>query len=43
VFEKNGSIITYTVEKLKLNVEAADNLFVFDKAKYPGIEVVDLR
>jgi outer membrane lipoprotein-sorting protein len=43
IFEKSGSIITYTVEKLKLDVEAADNMFIFDKSKYPGVEVVDLR
>jgi len=43
VFEKNGTHITYTVEKLKLNVDAPDTMFAFDKSKYPGIEVVDLR
>lgn len=43
IFEKSGTIITYTVEKLKLDVAAADNTFVFDKTKYPGVEVVDLR
>jgi outer membrane lipoprotein-sorting protein len=43
VFEKNGTQITYSIEKLKLNVDAPDNMFSFDKSKYPGIEVVDLR
>ncbi|MFN5224821.1 MAG: LolA family protein [Bacteroidota bacterium] len=43
IFEKNGTHITYSVEKIKLNVDAPDNVFAFDKSKYPGIEVVDLR
>ncbi len=43
IFEKNGTHITYSVEKIKLNVDAPDNMFTFDKSKYPGIEVVDLR
>ena len=43
IFEKNGTQITYSVEKLKFNVDAPDQLFSFDKSKYPGIEEVDLR
>jgi outer membrane lipoprotein carrier protein len=43
VFEKNGNKYTYTVNSMKTNGAVADNLFVFDKAKYKGVEVVDLR
>ncbi|MFM7900564.1 MAG: LolA family protein [Bacteroidota bacterium] len=43
IFEKSGTHITYSVEKIKLNVDAPDNTFTFDKSKHPGIEVVDLR
>jgi hypothetical protein len=28
---------------MKPNVPAADNQFVFDKSKYPGVNVEDLR
>lgn len=43
IFDKNGTHLTYTVDKLKLNAEAAETVFTFDKAKYPGVEMVDLR
>lgn len=37
---KNGSKYTYSVSKLEPNVALADNLFIFDKAKYPGVKVI---
>lgn len=37
---KNGSRYTYTVNKMEPNVALADNVFVFDKAKYPGVKVI---
>jgi outer membrane lipoprotein carrier protein len=43
VLEKNGNQFTYSIDKFKMNPDAPDNLFTFDKAKYPGVEVVDLR
>lgn len=43
VLENGGNRYTYTVSTMKTNAPLADNLFVFNKAKYPGVEVVDLR
>ncbi|RYF62489.1 MAG: outer membrane lipoprotein carrier protein LolA, partial [Cytophagaceae bacterium] len=33
----------YTITKFTPNAPAPDALFTFDKSKYPGVEVVDLR
>jgi outer membrane lipoprotein carrier protein len=43
VLEKAGGRYTYTVSNMSTNTALADNQFVFDKTKYPGVEVVDLR
>lgn len=43
VLENGGNRYTYTVSTMKTNAPLADNQFVFDKNKYPGVEVVDLR
>ena len=40
---KDGNEVTYTLKRFAPNVELADGLFTFDKAKYPGVEVNDLR
>ena len=40
---KDGSISTYTVKKLDTKTVIADDVFVYNKAKYPTAEVVDLR
>lgn len=41
--EKSGGRYSYTINSLKGAATAADTQFVFNKAKYPGVEVVDLR
>lgn len=38
---KNGSKYTYAVNKLDANVPLADNTFTFDKAKFPGVKVIN--
>jgi outer membrane lipoprotein-sorting protein len=43
VLENEGNRYTYTVSSMKTDGAMADNLFVFDKKKYPGVEEVDLR
>jgi hypothetical protein len=41
--EKTGGRYTYTINSLKGTSTVADTEFAFDKAKHPGVEVVDLR
>ena len=43
VLENGGNRYTYTVSTMKTNSPVADNQFLFDKSKYPGVEEVDLR
>jgi chaperone LolA len=41
--EKSGNRYSYTVNSMKPNVAVSDADFTFNKSKYPGVEVVDLR
>jgi hypothetical protein len=43
VLENGGNRYIYTVTSMKTNAAMADNTFVFDKSKYPGVDIVDLR
>ncbi|WKZ67393.1 MAG: outer membrane lipoprotein carrier protein LolA [Flavobacteriales bacterium] len=43
VLYKDGNVVTYTMKRFTANPELSDALFVFDKSKYPGVEVNDLR
>jgi outer membrane lipoprotein-sorting protein len=43
VLENAGNRYSYTVTTMKTNAPLADNVFTFDKSKYPGVEEVDLR
>ena len=43
VLENGGNKYIYTVTSMKTNLPQADNLFVFDKKKYPGVVEIDLR
>jgi len=43
VFDKSGTIHTYSISNQVPNVNFGDNVFDFDPAKYKGVEVVDLR
>jgi len=41
--EKSGGRYSYTITSMLGTATASDNDFVFDKARHPGVEVVDLR
>ncbi|HVG41045.1 MAG TPA: outer membrane lipoprotein carrier protein LolA [Chitinophagaceae bacterium] len=41
--EKTGNRYSYTVNAIKPNVTVTDAEFIFNKSKYPGVDVVDLR
>ncbi|MBS1667429.1 MAG: outer membrane lipoprotein carrier protein LolA [Bacteroidetes bacterium] len=41
--EKNGAKDILTIDKLNGNTAISPDFFTFNKAKYPGVEVVDLR
>ena len=41
--EKTGGRYSYTITAIKPNASVSDNEFSFDKARHPGVEVVDLR
>ena len=43
VYDKNAIHYTYTISNFKSNVDMPDSNFKFDKSKYPGVEVIDLR
>jgi outer membrane lipoprotein carrier protein len=43
ILDKSGTRISYTVSSLNGKAPLTDAMFVFDKAKYPGVEEVDLR
>lgn len=43
IFNKNGTNMIYVIEQFKVNPEAPEAMFTFDKSKHPGVEVVDLR
>ncbi|HPZ86592.1 MAG TPA: outer membrane lipoprotein carrier protein LolA [Flavihumibacter sp.] len=43
VLEKNGNKYTYSVQNFNGKAKVTDDSFVFNKAKYPGVEEVDLR
>ncbi|MDO7873652.1 outer membrane lipoprotein carrier protein LolA [Hymenobacter sp. ASUV-10] len=43
MFKKNGNRYTFTIKNFKPNVPVTASTFSFDKAKYKGVKVVDLR
>lgn len=42
-FDKDGNYYTIKIGKIKPNIAVTDSQFVFDKSKFPSVEVVDLR
>lgn len=43
VLYKDGNEVTYTLKKFTPNAELFENVFTFDKTKYPGAEINDMR
>jgi len=43
IFEKNGNTYTYNVKSFTPNANIPETTFAFDKKKYPGVTVEDLR
>jgi outer membrane lipoprotein carrier protein len=43
VYDKNGTIHTYTITNQVPNLKLEDKTFVFNAANYPKIEIIDLR
>lgn len=43
VFDKNGNKYTYSIKSLTAMNNLEDAFFVFNKSKYPGVEIIDLR
>lgn len=43
VLYKNGNEVTYTMKKFTPNVDMSDLVFTFDKSKFPGAEINDVR
>ncbi len=43
MFDKSGNRYIYDITEFKILNDIKDAFFHFDKAKYNGVEVVDLR
>jgi outer membrane lipoprotein-sorting protein len=43
IFDKSGAKYTYSIQTLYVNHQIPDSHFVFQKNKFPGMELVDLR
>jgi outer membrane lipoprotein-sorting protein len=43
IFQRNGALVRYELSNIKTDTGILDSEFVFNKASYPGFEIVDLR
>lgn len=43
IYDRNGSIFSYTVDKFITDQAVTDNVFTFNKADHPGVEINDMR
>lgn len=43
IYDRNGSTFSYIVDKFIADQAIADNVFTFNKAEHPGVEINDMR
>ncbi len=43
MYDKSGNLYNYTIDNFNASINPSDNMFEFDPAKYPGVEIIDLR
>lgn len=43
IYDKNGSVYSYIVNKMDVNQNFYDTMFTFKAADHPGVEVIDMR
>ena len=43
IYDRNGSTFSYIVDKFVADQAIADNVFTFNKADHPGVEINDMR
>jgi len=43
IFDKNGNIYTYEINKFQGHIKIKDTFFTFSKKSFPGVEILDLR
>ena len=43
IHDKNGTVITFRIDRMQTNVPAPDSEFRFDASKHPGVEIIDMR
>ena len=43
LYDKNGNIFTYRISKFQTDLPTTPSDYSFDKSKFPGVEVIDMR
>ena len=43
IYEKDGTMYHYIVDKFLVNQKLTDNTFIFDTAAHPDVDVIDMR
>ncbi|HLO92595.1 MAG TPA: outer membrane lipoprotein carrier protein LolA [Lentimicrobium sp.] len=43
IYDKNGSVYSYIINKMDVNQNFYDSMFTFKAADHPGVEVIDMR
>jgi outer membrane lipoprotein-sorting protein len=43
MYDKSGNLYNYSINNFNASINPADDIFEFDPAKYPGVEIIDLR